>query len=325
MSTRARWAGAVGLAILAALLAVGTLCASYVHSLASDTEAYTAVAAPLASDPAIQQEISTQLTRQILDAVDVQALSAQSVAAVIGEDSRLAPLAGILAPLLADRAERLVESTVSSVVSSDRFAGLWAAANRAGHGLFVQAMTPGGAVDVDRAGTVDISTGPLIAAVKENLMGRDAALAQRIPVLERTITVARLPALGQVRSVVGLVDSLAAVLPWLWAAAAVGAVVLAPRGRRRQAGMALGLALAAALAALYLVVGLARGAYLAADGPISAGAAEAVLDAVLAPLGNLIWLAFAAGLATAVACWLAGAARASHRTAPGAAADAHTT
>ena len=66
---------AVVLVVLTAVLAFATVPALYLRSEVLDTDRYVATVAPLASDPAIQAEISNKVTTQITEAVDIEGIT----------------------------------------------------------------------------------------------------------------------------------------------------------------------------------------------------------------------------------------------------------
>ena len=71
-STRGRWAGSIVLMLLAALIAPLSALATWSNATLLDTDEYVAMVAPLAQDPAIQDEISRRITDAVFEALRVE-------------------------------------------------------------------------------------------------------------------------------------------------------------------------------------------------------------------------------------------------------------
>ena len=118
---------------LAALLAPVSVVAVWARSQVSDTERYVQTVAPLASDPAVQAAVTTNITNVVFQYLDVQGLTQQAVDA-IKSSGRLPPAAanrldGLVGPIT-DGVRNFTQSQVSNVVQSQAFADAWATANR---------------------------------------------------------------------------------------------------------------------------------------------------------------------------------------------------
>ena len=80
-STRGRWAGSIVLMVVAALLAPLSALATWSNATLLDTDEYVAMVAPLAEDPAVQDEISRRITDAVFEALDVEERTATTLAA----------------------------------------------------------------------------------------------------------------------------------------------------------------------------------------------------------------------------------------------------
>jgi hypothetical protein len=101
-----------------------------------NTDAYVATMAPLASSPAVQNAIATDISNQLAAKVDVQAKVKDA----------LPPSAASLAAPLASQLQSFTYNAAKRVVSSDRFQSRWVSINRNAH--FGRPSPPG-----DSAGT----------------------------------------------------------------------------------------------------------------------------------------------------------------------------
>ena len=79
---RGRWAGAIVLLLVAALLAPLSALATFTRSTVLDTDKYLAMVAPLASDPAVQEEISRRITDAVFEQLKVKELTTQTLDAI---------------------------------------------------------------------------------------------------------------------------------------------------------------------------------------------------------------------------------------------------
>ena len=79
---RARWAGAIVLLLVAALLAPLSALATFTRSTLLDTDNYLAMVQPLASDPAVQEEISRRITDAVFEQLKVKELTTQTLDAI---------------------------------------------------------------------------------------------------------------------------------------------------------------------------------------------------------------------------------------------------
>ena len=79
---RGRWAGSMVLLLIAALLAPLSALATFTRSTVLDTDKYLAMVAPLAKNPAVQQEISLRITDAVFEQLKVKQLTTQTLDAI---------------------------------------------------------------------------------------------------------------------------------------------------------------------------------------------------------------------------------------------------
>src|ERR671910_645912 len=117
---------------LAALLAPLAVVSVWARGQVSDTDRYVETVAPLASDPAVQQAVTTNLTNTVFQYLDVQGLTRQAVDALASS--------GRLPPLVVARLDALVvpisngvysftEDQIGNLVRSEAFTNAWLTAN----------------------------------------------------------------------------------------------------------------------------------------------------------------------------------------------------
>lgn len=304
---------AIVLVVLTAVLAVAAVPSLYLRSELLDTDRYVATVAPLASDPAIQAEISSKVTTQITDAVDVEGITREAMTELGNTAPRAAAVITGLAPAIAEQTKSLIYSAVAKFVASPQFQDLWIQVNRVAHQGLVNLATgtTGGTVSIDESGTVTISTQEIIARVKTQLVEQGVDLATRIPEVDAQITLLQSPELARAADVIKTLDRTAPLLAWMTVLSGVGAIAVAPRGWRRRTTSRVGLALAVAMAVLALGLAIGLDIFLSTvpSTTVSPAAAQSLVDTLLEPLRTGVRFIFVVGLLIAVAAFLSGHSR----------------
>ncbi|MDQ0734483.1 hypothetical protein [Arthrobacter agilis] len=308
-----RRAAALVLVILTAVSALVAVPAMYLRAELLDTDRYVATVAPLAVEPAVQREIAAKVTEQITVAADIEATTRDALTELTRGTPRAAPVITGLAPAVAQQFESLVGTAVTGFVESPRFEDLWIRANRAAHQALVNLAggRTDGAITIDESGTVAISSREIVAEVKDRLLQQGVGIASRIPDTDAQITLFQSPELVRAAQALNALDRAAPLLVGFSILSAVGAVVVAPRGRRRRTTGSVGLAFAVAMAVLALGLTVGRGIYLTAVPPdvVSPAAAESLSDTLISPLRTSLRLVLVVGLVIALVAFLAGPSR----------------
>ncbi|MGC4934757.1 hypothetical protein ACLQ3C_13870 [Gordonia sp. DT30] len=311
-----RAVGVVLLVILCAVLTLLSVTTRYVRSQILDTDHYVATVAPLAADPAVQQQVTTTIVDAINAQVDVQQITTDALTnltELTPADRPRADQAIIgLAPVLAGQAEGFIHGTVAQFVASPQFQDIWTTANREAHEAVVAAVTGEtrhGAVEVDTtSGTISIQLGPVITQVKQRLLAHGFAFADRIPVINKAFVIWHSPQLARAQHLVKALDKVANVLPWLAILAIVAAVGVARSGRRWRTLAVAGVAVVIAMLLLAIAILVGRMIYLdnvPAD-VLSPGAAQAIFDTVIAPMRLALRAVAVVGLVLALVGYFAG-------------------
>ncbi|MFE3257882.1 hypothetical protein ACFXPS_00870 [Nocardia sp. NPDC059091] len=308
-----RWAATVVLLALVSVLAIGSVLARFAHGEVLDTDRYVRIVTPLGADPALQSELADRITDAIMDRVDVEAITAQALAAITENNPRVPAAFVGVAPLVGKQARDFVRDTVTSVLASNEFEALWIQANRQAHTGIAAVLTghAHAAVGMSEDGTVSVSLGPIIDRVRTVLSEEGFTFVEQVPAIDRSLVLFRSPELVKAQWWVSFLDRVDRVAPWLTVLLAACAVWVAPKGARRQAFSWVGVALALAMAALAVAIGIARSAYLDAVPAevMTPQAAATVIDAFLVPLRTTVRAVFTAAVAIALAGFLSGPSR----------------
>ena len=260
---RQRWRTivAVLLIVIACVLAPLSVVAIWTRNQVTNTDRYVATVTPLASDPAVQQAITDQITAQVFTYIDIQALTTQVTDALSArvEGRGLPPqaaaaLQGLAVPV-ANGVQGFVRTQVERIVQSQAFEDAWIQANRVAHEALVKALTGegGGAVTVEND-TVILNLGPFIQTVKQQLVAQGFTLAERIPQVDKSFVLFQSEDITRARSAFNLLNTLGIWLPVLAIVLLVLGVYVAKDHRRALVGAALGVAVSMVVLALALTI-----------------------------------------------------------------------
>lgn len=324
-STRGRWAGSIVLMVVAALLAPLSALATWSNATLLDTDEYVAMVAPLAEDPAVQDEISRRITDAVFEALDVEERTATTLAAlaerprVEGVTENLPLDLTSFAVPISNAVRGFTSEQVERLVASDTFEDAWIAANREAHASLVAALTgetSAGVSVVD--GRVSVNLAAFITAIKPVLTERGVPFVDRIPAVNAQFVVLDSANLGKAQAAVRMLDLLHTVLPITAVLLLAAGVALAPARRRALvigASMVVG-----TLVLLLLGVQVLRALYLGdlEQALLVPEAGEVLFDSVSMPLRLWVRASAVLFLLIAIGAWLAGPSSAARavRTVP---------
>ena len=262
-AARQRWRTIVAslLIVVACLLAPLSVAAIWTRNQVTNTDRYVATITPLASDPAVQQAITDQITAQVFTYIDIQALTTQVVDALSArvEGRGLPPqtaaaLQGLAGPV-ANGVQGFVRTQVERIVQSQAFEDAWIQANRVAHDALVKALTGegGGAVTVE-GDTVSLNLAPFIQTVKQQLVAQGFTLAERIPQVDKSFVLFQSEDITRARSAFNLLNTLGVWLPVIAIVLLVLGVYVAKDHRRALVGAGIGIAVSMVVLALGLAV-----------------------------------------------------------------------
>ena len=311
---RGRWAGAMVLLLVAALLAPLSALATFTRSTVLDTDKYLAMVAPLASDPAVQEEISRRITDAVFEQLKVKELTTQTLDAIAarprveGVTERLPVELSTFSEPISTAIYGFTEGQVSNLVASSTFQDAWVAANREAHAGLVAALTgeeTDAGVSVSN-GQVSVNLATFITAIKPILVERGVPFADRIPVVNAQFVVLNSAGLGRAQTVVRVLDLLRYVLPVVAILALLAGVALAPSRRRALvigASMVVG-----SLVLLLLAIQVLRALYLddLEEVLLVPQVGTVLFDAVTTPLRLAVRSTAMLFLVIALGAWLAG-------------------
>jgi hypothetical protein len=298
------------LIFVAAVLAPASIVARFASDQIGDTNRYVETVTPLATDPAVQDAIVARVSKEILDRIDVQAITQQAVAALQAQGLSPQVAAGLtaLSVPLQNGVASFVTKQVTKIVHSPEFASAWIQANRQAHTQMVAILTGQDTDTVTVTGdSVQVNLGPVVTQVKHRLVKNGFGIASRISPVRATFTLVQSDNITKAQRGFRLLKGTATGLPIVALLLLVGAVAVARDRRRALIGA--GLAVVAGMLLLGGLLNVFRGVYLdniptaTSKGP----AAAAVVYDTFTHLMRLNLRAVAVvALAVAAGAWLAG-------------------
>jgi hypothetical protein len=263
------------LVVLACILSVLSAVSVFARNQLLNTDAYVNTVAPLASNPAIQTQVAKQVSENLISRTNVEARV----------KSALPSKARFLAGPLTSELESTVNDLALKAVQSKQFAEVWVGVNRAAHKQLVAVLTGSSTGSVStKNGKVTIDLTQVEANLKKKLDAKGITVFNKVPAVKGLdFVLFQSQDLVKVQKLTKLLNDLALVLPILSLLLFAASVVLAQNRRRGLVRAAAGLALS--MAAVLVVIGVARHQYLSGLSPNQSVAAnQAVIDTVTAKL-----------------------------------------
>ncbi len=215
---------------LATLLSIIGIFAVWANRQLLDTSYWTETNTKLLENHAIQEELSSYLTNQLYQNVNV----AGEIRA--GLPSELKPLAGPAAGGL----RSVIEKGIVLALQQPRVQQLWKTANEVTHKQFVNLIeNKGRVIRTPGGGAVILDLRPIVSELATRF-GAPASTAEKLPASVAQIKIFSAKSLETMQSAVRLLRSLAVILPLLVLALFAAALALA-RGRRSRTLVNVGL------------------------------------------------------------------------------------
>ena len=290
-----------------------------------DTDRWVETVAPLDESPAVRAAVSTYMTDQIFETLDVQQRLQEA----------LPPRAGFLAAPLAGQVRGYIKTSVNTVLASDQFAQVWPEINRVAHKQIMAVINDESAVVQSSGQTVTLNLLPVVNQVLTSLEQKaptlfgktlnlptitdgqipagletkiESALGVTLPANFAAIPIYRGDELTAVQQTVVQAKQYVALLVAGSVLALVLALVISPR--RRRTTLQFGVWLAVAVVALTSLIRAVRTQLIEqVPGGVMREGADAAVQVVFAGLRErgtqLIWL----GVLIALVAYLVGPGR----------------
>ena len=300
----------VTLILIGLVLAPVAVVASWARAELTDTESFVATFAPLAEEEDVQDFVTDQAMVAITEAIDIPALTSDVVDGIteLGTPPRATAALEALTGPAAAGIRSLIETQIAGFVESDAFADVWATALRVSHRQLVATMEgdPDAAVTLGANGEIGVQLAPIIEAVKSALVERGIGLAERIPVVDRTITVATSDAVPTAQLGYGLAVAAGVWLPWVSLGLLAVGVLVARRRSVALIATAVVLALVMAVLLALFAVGHAVFTTSVAPGQIPGGVSSVLFETVVDRMRSTAIAVLTLAVVVALVGWFAG-------------------
>lgn len=308
---RQRWRGALAivLIVIGSLLIPVAAVAGWSRILLTDTEAFVATYGPLANDPRVQSYITDQVATAIDQRLDIDSLVGKVITGVSAniDQPSVKDALQLLQQPAADGVRASIRSATESVVSSDAFAQAWRESLRLTHAQALAALTadPNSALTITDEG-LGLRLAPLIDQVKQTLIKQGFSLAEHIPAIEKTITIAPAEDLAKAQVIYRI-----AVVAGTWLGlVAVAFLVAGVLVSRHRFSATIGAAIGLALGALMVLGAIALGrvsAELSVPATVMPDDVLTLLyDTATTTVSDLATAALLLAVVVAITAWLAG-------------------
>jgi hypothetical protein len=324
----------VVLAVLTCLSILTSAVGVWAHRTLLNTDSWVKTVGPLASDPAVQKAVATEVSSQIVSAVDLQQIVHENL-----------PRASALVAPLETAVQQFIFSAVEKLMQTQQFQQFWVQANRIAHQLAVKILRGETKGITTSNGVVTIDYLPLIAEAlsfieskSPGFLGTSAnvpditfstptdqarselskAIGRPLPDNFGVVTVFKSDQLKSAQDAVSLFDKLVVGLLVLTVALLVVTIVLAPRKRRIIIGLALGTVVALGVANAIIAAIKNQIVGLIGD-PTTQNAARATVNGLINRLDLILHGLLAVGLAVAIIAFITGDSRLARRTRRGSA------
>jgi chromate transport protein ChrA len=276
-----------------------------------DTDRYVATVGPLAFHPEVRKAVTNRVTDVVLAQIDVEALVEQLQDAVSeqGVPPKAAELVANLEAPITSGLKQLVSGTVERVVTSRAFETVWVEGNRRVHSAVDKALTgeADGAVSL-KNDQVAVDVAPIVADVRERLVGAGLGVAARIPDVHTDFVVVQSKDIGKIKTYMRVLEIMGGWLPVI--ALLVVAAGVYTAFNRRHALIGVASAVFVAMLVLGITLTVFRDVYLDhLPRGASPAAAGAVYDALIKFLRAGVRALGAVALITAVGAFLSGPSR----------------
>jgi len=235
----------IAIIVLAGVVAFFAVFAVWAQRQLLETDTWTETSTEVLEDERVQTALDDFLVQALFDNVDVEA----QLQNALPDD-----LQGLAGPA-ASGVRELALRAAAQALRSPQVQELWSNANKRAHDTFLVIVEGGNETLSTEGGSVNLDLGRVIAQVAETA-GID--LKGKIPPEERRIVILQSDQLGFVQDMVNLLRQLALALPFA-ALALFALAIYLPRGWRREAVRACGIAFISVGVAVLVLRSIAGG------------------------------------------------------------------
>jgi hypothetical protein len=210
------------LVILASILLIFAIMATWIRAQILDTEGWTQTSVRLLQNEKVRELVANDLSERVLEVADVQNLAAE----------KLPKELRALAPVLSTAASQVVPKAIEKALEVPAIQELWGRANHITHEQVTKILNGGSGALSTSGGVVSINLELLVDRVGERL-GVGSEVGAKLPANKRKLVLLRSNQLKLAQDGVKVMKGLSFILPLLVILMYVGAIALGAGDRRR--------------------------------------------------------------------------------------------
>lgn len=216
------WMRVRALVVLASVLVVFSIMATWIRAQIIDTEGWTQTSVRLLQNEKVRALVAGDLSERLLSVVDVQNLAAEKLPKVLQP----------LAPALSTAAAQVVPQAIERALEVPAIQELWGRANHLTHEQVIQILNGGTKTISTSGGVVSINLEALVDRIGARL-GVGSEIGAKLPSNRRRLVLLRSSQLRLAQDGVKGMRDLSFILPLLVVLMYLGALALAAGYRRR--------------------------------------------------------------------------------------------
>jgi hypothetical protein len=298
------------LIVLGVVVTPAAILTHWATAQVTNTQRFVETLSPLASNPAVQNTVITEVTNAIDSQINIDDVT-NSLLGGLGSALNLPDAAkkalGLVSNPLANGVKSMITDVVTKAVKSDAFQTAWTKTLTITQEQAVDLLSGNGksVLSLSNDGTLALPVGPIIADLKDSMVKKGVAFAGLIPVIDTTITIAKIPELATARVIYQVGTGVGTWLPWVALALLIAGISVA--NKRPRALFAVGLTVALLMAVLAVAIAISKIFITATVKPTYSATAGVLYDAVIAYAAVVIVAVGVAGVIAALIGWAFGA------------------
>jgi hypothetical protein len=299
------------LIFMAVVITPNAVVASWLKMQVTDTNNFVEMTTTALQNPAVEDYVSKEVSTLIIDELDIDGLTTQlfdglETALPLGD--KAAAALSLLEQPLANGAKSMITNVTDKVIKSDQFENVTEKVLTVSHTQIMNLLRGdnSGAIVADEQGVLGIQVGPIVEAVKDELVNQGVGLANKIPKIDAVIEIGKVDGLVEARIALSALDAAGYWLPIIVLVMLILGVLAARQRARATVWAGIGIVLSTGAVLSGLSIG--KYAFLATVSPqiIPGDAASVIFAALTDRLNQLLVATLIIGVFIAVTAYFVG-------------------
>jgi hypothetical protein len=296
---------------MAVVITPNAVVASWLKMQVTDTNNFVEMTTTALQNPAVEDYVSKEVSTLIIDELDIDGLTTQlfdglETALPLGD--KAAAALSLLEQPLANGAKSMITNVTDKVIKSDQFENVTEKVLTVSHTQIMNLLRGdnSGAIVADEQGVLGIQVGPIVEAVKDELVNQGVGLANKIPKIDAVIEIGKVDGLVEARIALSALDAAGYWLPIIVLVMLILGVLAARQRARATVWAGIGIVLSTGAVLSGLSIG--KYAFLATVSPqiIPGDAASVIFAALTDRLNQLLVATLIIGVFIAVTAYFVG-------------------